>query len=132
MTEYEHFDPDADDAGDALTPDPGYGDQDIDVPRDDAPPAPLPDHDLSSPPPDELLFPGEEPAEPPPAEDTDPAAPFPDDGAFEQWLGDPSSSGEEDDPQADRELREHLAAPPDDAEGLPSSDALTERFLRGD
>jgi hypothetical protein len=92
-------------------------------PLDDLPPA-------HAPVPDELHFPGDgdDAGHDPSAHaDLDPSAPFSDDDGFSDWLGGPEHA---DDPSADAELRDQLAAPPDDASGLPSSDELVDWTLR--
>ena len=90
-------------------------------PLDDLPSAHLPL-------PDELHFPGDEPAHDSAAHaDLDPAAPWPDDAGFDDWLGGHDAPHDE---GGDAELRDQLAAPAGEQEGLPSSDALVDWALR--
>jgi hypothetical protein len=78
----------------------------------------------------ELHFPGEPAGHDVPVTGLDPSAPWHDDDHFSQWLGDHDSPEPVDDPGADGELRDQLAAPPEDADGLPSSQAFVEWLLR--
>jgi hypothetical protein len=79
--------------------------------------------------PDELHFPGDDtaPDMPEHAADLDPSAQFPDDDRFSDWLAGPETA---DDPSADAELRDQLAAPPEDSGDLPSADDLVDWTLR--
>jgi hypothetical protein len=78
--------------------------------------------------PEELHFPGDDSGHDASAHaDLDPSAPWPDDHEFSDWLGGPEHG---DDPGADADLREQLAAPPADAGGLPSPDELVDWTLR--
>ena len=128
MTEYQHDDPDdggADYAPPALDPPDALDDH---VPAHEHPPL----DDLGSagaPLPEELHFPGDEPQADAPDADADPAAPWPDDARFEEWLEGHDASTEPDAPPADRDLRDALSAPADDA-ALPPSDALVDATLR--
>jgi hypothetical protein len=81
-------------------------------------------------PPAELHFPGEDATHDVPAADLDPTAPWPDDGEFSHWLGAPDPTGTDDDPGADAQLREHMTAPPEGPDDLPSPDALVDWTLR--
>ena len=94
-------------------------------------PAPMPPLDDLGPTdatvPDELHFPGDELDLGDAPADLDPTAPWPDDDRFSDWLAGSQDAGEADDPAADAQLREQLAAP---SEELPSSDALVDWTLR--
>lgn len=79
--------------------------------------------------PGELHFPGEDATEEAPATDADPSAPWPDDAEFSQWLSAPELGGPDDDPTADVQLREGLAAP-DESSDLLSPHALVDWALR--
>ncbi len=126
MTEYEHPGDDGHEHDDAFVPDPVH-DPGTDLPGDQAyPPLPEPGADAAHAPAD-LQFPGDAPADAPDA----PGAAFPDDAGFGDWLGDPAAADDPGDPQADHDLRDQLAPPSDAVDGLPDSEALIERFLRG-
>jgi hypothetical protein len=129
MIEYDPHDPDGD--HDDLAPS-------VDVPDhhaneafsgDQLPPLDDPGQHAATLP-AELHFPGEPAAVDVPATGLEPWAPWPDDDRFSQWLGDPDSTAPLDDPAADAELRDQLAAPLQDSDGLPSSDTFVEWLLR--
>lgn len=125
MTEYEHDDPHAEIHHDI---------PDLDLPdhsQHDAPPAPPVDHfgPADAELPAELRFPGEDTdAQAVPPAELDPTAPWPDDDEFSRWLTS-TDSGAADDPDADSEMRDGMAAPAQASE-LPDSDALVDWTLR--
>jgi hypothetical protein len=103
-------------------PDDTFSEQHL-PPLDDIPSA-------HAPVPDELHFPGDDPSHDAPVDadaELDPSAPWPDDDRFTDWLGGPEHA---DDPSADAELRDQLAAPPADAGGPQSSGELVDWALR--
>lgn len=80
--------------------------------------------------PDELHFPGDDDAHDAAPADLDPTAPWPDDDQFSQWLGGPEHAAPDEAPGSDAELRDQLAGPTGDTEGLPPSDSLIDWTLR--